>query len=73
MELLITIILLLLCLLISNIVSHYLPSIPTALTQIAFGVLMALLFSEFELELEAEWFLLLFVAPLLYNDGRHFP
>ncbi|UQZ75619.1 Na+/H+ antiporter [Niallia circulans] len=73
MELLITIILLLFCLLISNIVSHYLPSIPTALTQIAFGVVMALLFSDFELELEAEWFLLLFVAPLLYNDGRHFP
>ncbi|MEZ2717644.1 Na+/H+ antiporter [Niallia circulans] len=73
MELLITIILLLFCLLISNIVSHYLPSIPTAFTQIAFGVVMALLFSDFELELEAEWFLLLFVAPLLYNDGRHFP
>lgn len=73
MDLLITIILLLFCLLISNIVSHYIPSIPTALTQIALGVVMALLFSEFEFELEAEWFLLLFVAPLLYNDGRHFP
>lgn len=73
MELLITIILLLFCLLISNIVSHYLPSIPTALTQIAFGIVMAILFSGFKLELETEWFLLLFVAPLLYNDGRHFP
>ncbi|KAB7671784.1 Na+/H+ antiporter [Bacillus sp. B1-b2] len=75
MDLLITIILLLACLLLSNIISHYIPSIPTALTQIAFGVGMALLFTEleFEVKLEAEWFLLLFVAPLLYNDGRHFP
>lgn len=41
MDLLITIILLLLSLLISNIISHYIPSIPTALTQIAFGMLLA--------------------------------
>jgi Na+/H+ antiporter len=73
MEILMTIMLLFVCLVISNIISHYLPSIPTALTQIAFGIVIALIFREFHIEIETEWFLLLFVAPLLYNDGRHFP
>ncbi len=73
MDLLITIILLLLSLLISNIISHYIPSIPTALTQIAFGMLLAFFFEDISFEIETEWFLLLFVAPLLYNDGRYFP
>ncbi|WP_068782857.1 Na+/H+ antiporter [Paenibacillus phocaensis] len=73
MDLLITVILLLICLVASNIISHYIPLIPTALTQIALGILIALAFNGFSLELETEWFLLLFVAPLLYNDGRYFP
>ncbi|WP_066073879.1 Na+/H+ antiporter [Neobacillus soli] len=73
MDLLMTVLLLLICLLVSNIISHYIPSIPTALTQIAFGIILALVFKDFSLEIETEWFLLLFVAPLLYNDGRHFP
>jgi len=73
LDFLLTILLLLLCLLISNVISHYIPFIPTALTQIAFGVVLALVNGDISLELETEWFLLLFVAPLLYNDGRHFP
>lgn len=73
MNVLMTVLLLLLCLLISNIISHYTPFIPTALTQIAFGIIIALLFRNFTLEIETEWFLLLFIAPLLYNDGRRFP
>lgn len=73
MNLLMTVLLLLVGLLISNIISHYIPFIPTALTQIAFGIIIALVSSNFTLEIEAEWFLLLFVAPILYNDGRHFP
>lgn len=73
MDILMTVIVLLVCLLISNIISHYIPSIPTALIQIAFGILIALVFKDLSFEMETEWFLLLFVAPLLYNDGRHFP
>ncbi|MCJ7840862.1 Na+/H+ antiporter [Lederbergia sp. NSJ-179] len=73
MALLTTIFLLLICLLISNVISHYIPIIPTALTQIAFGVMIALVFKDFSTEIKTEWFLLLFVAPLLYNDGRYFP
>ncbi|WP_400164422.1 Na+/H+ antiporter [Brevibacillus sp. TJ4] len=73
MEVLTTVIILLICLLVSNIISHYIPFIPTALTQIAFGIILALLFGELSLPIETHLFLLLFVAPLLYNDGRHFP
>lgn len=73
MDLLLSIIVLLVLLLVSNIISHYLPMIPTALTQIALGILFAVFVKEISFELEAEWFLLLFVAPLLFNDGRRFP
>ncbi|MGI2326882.1 Na+/H+ antiporter [Planococcus sp. YIM B11945] len=73
MDLLIIILLLLVCLLISNIVSHYTPFIPTALIQVALGIILVLIFEDLSFEIETEWFLLLFIAPLLYNDGRHFP
>lgn len=73
MDLLTSVILLLVCLLISNIASHYIPSIPTALIQIAFGAGIALAWKDFSFAIHSEWFLLLFVAPLLYNDGRNFP
>ncbi len=73
MDLLMTVLLLIVCLLFSNIISHYIPSIPTALTQIGFGILIALVSRNNSIQIEAEWFLLLFVAPILYNDGRHFP
>ncbi len=73
MDLLMTILLLMGCLLISNIISHYVPSIPTALTQIVLGVIIAFAFKHTSFELEEEWFFLLFVAPILYNDGKYFP
>lgn len=72
MDLLMIILILLFSLLISNIVSHYVPSIPTALIQIAIGIILAILFEGNPFQLETEWFLLLFIAPLLYNDGRRF-
>lgn len=73
MDLLMTILLLMVCLLISNIASHYNPSIPTALTQIVLGIIIAFIFKHNSFELEEEWFFLLFVAPILYNDGKYFP
>lgn len=73
MDLLMTILLLMVCLLISNITSHYIPSIPTALTQIILGIIIAFIFKHNSFELEEEWFFLLFVAPILYNDGKYFP
>lgn len=67
-----TTILLVLLVIISNIISHYLVSIPTALIEIALGVIAALLLN-LTIELETDWFMLLFVAPLLYADAKHFP
>lgn len=57
---------------ISNIISHYLVSIPTALIEIGVGVIVAL-FLHINIELQTDWFMLLFVAPLLYSDAKHFP
>lgn len=73
MDLLLTIFLLLICLLISNVVSHYTPFIPTALIQVALGVLLVLVYDDITFDIETEWFLLLFIAPLLFNDGSRFP
>lgn len=72
MDLLTIILLLMLGLLLSNIVGHYIPFVPTALTQIVLGIIIALIIRDHSFKIGAEWFLLLFVAPLLYNDGRHF-
>lgn len=64
---------LMLGLLVSNIISHYIPDIPAALTQIIFGIIIALASGNYTFKIDQEWFLLLFIAPILYNDGRHFP
>lgn len=72
LDLLLLTLLLFFLLLISNIVSHYIASIPSALTQIAMGMALAIAVPDISFEIETEWFLLLFVAPLLYNDGSHF-
>ncbi|KOS59887.1 sodium:proton antiporter [Lysinibacillus agricola] len=73
MEILISIIILLVLLLVTNVLAHYISFIPIALIQIAVGILAALVAKDFTIEIEAEWFLLLFIAPLLYYDGAHFP
>lgn len=72
MNLLLIILMLLLCLLISDVISHFIPFIPTALIQIGLGLGIAFIVKSQAIELETEWFLILFVAPLLYDDGRHF-
>lgn len=67
-----TTILLIILVILSNIISHYLVAVPTALIEIAVGVIAAL-FLHLDIELQTDWFMLLFVAPLLYNDAKHFP
>ncbi|MDT2833230.1 cation:proton antiporter [Vagococcus carniphilus] len=67
-----TTILLILLVIISNIISHYMVFMPTALIEIALGVGAALLLNV-QIELETDWFMLLFIAPLLYADAKHFP
>ncbi|MFB5265643.1 Na+/H+ antiporter [Paenibacillus enshidis] len=73
MDFLMIVLLVMVGLLVSNIVSHYVPALPTALTQIALGIILTLIPGHYSFEIDAEWFLLLFVAPILYNDGRLFP
>lgn len=57
---------------LSNILSHYLVDVPISLIQIVVGLVLALFFAV-KIPLESDWFTLLFIAPLLYNDGSTFP
>ncbi|TPR43986.1 sodium:proton antiporter [Apilactobacillus micheneri] len=72
MELIEIILLLTIILLSSNIIHHYVPVIPDSLIQVTLGCLLAVIFG-FNIHLSSDWFLLLFIAPLLFNDGRRFP
>lgn len=56
----------------SNILNHYFSFLPPSLIQIGFGLLIAVFF-QVQIPLKTDWFLLLFIAPLLFNDGRRFP
>ena len=47
-------------------------AIPVSLIQVALGLLWSIIF-HITIPLETDWFLLLFIAPLLFNDGRRFP
>lgn len=72
MEIIESIILILSLLIIANIVSHYFVLIPPSLLQIAAGILAAL-FMHVKIYVDTEWFLLAFIAPILFNDGNNFP
>ncbi|UDM31800.1 cation:proton antiporter [Lentilactobacillus laojiaonis] len=66
------VILLVFLVLLSNIINHFIPDIPVSLFQILLGLGLTLL-TKMTIPLETDWFLLLFIAPLLFNDGRRFP
>ncbi|MGX7013612.1 cation:proton antiporter [Vagococcus silagei] len=72
MEVLVSILILILLVGVSNIVSHYVVVIPTALIQIGLGFTAAMLF-DFHVDLKSDWFMLLFVSPILYIDAKNFP
>lgn len=72
MHLIEAIILLLLLVIASNVISHYLVAVPVSLIQISLGLVVALVF-HVEVAMNTDWFMLVFTAPLLFNDGRHFP
>lgn len=57
----------------SNVINRFIPFVPVPLIQIALGAAVALLPHGIHLELEPELFFVLFIAPLLYNDGKHIP
>ncbi|MBM7618011.1 CPA1 family monovalent cation:H+ antiporter [Weissella uvarum] len=67
-----TIIGLALLVVIANVISHFIPRVPVSLIQIALGLFVALAFGV-KIDLDNHWFMLLFVAPLLYSDAWNFP
>ncbi|MBU5213371.1 Na+/H+ antiporter [Heyndrickxia oleronia] len=71
MEMFLIVLLLLAIIGLSNIVNHLIPFIPVPLIQIALGILVAILPFGIHVPMETELFLVLFIAPLLFNDGRH--
>ncbi|MGV3466360.1 MAG: Na+/H+ antiporter [Heyndrickxia sp.] len=56
---------------LSNVINHLVPYIPVPLVQIALGVVIAVLPFGIHVAMESELFLVLFIAPLLFNDGRN--
>ncbi|CAI6061370.1 Na+/H+ antiporter [Cohnella sp. JJ-181] len=71
MELFFTILILLALVGVSNVLSGHFPLVPVPLMQIALGMLVAAVPSGLHMHLEPELFFVLFIAPLLYNDGKH--
>ncbi|MEK4059966.1 MULTISPECIES: Na+/H+ antiporter [unclassified Paenibacillus] len=71
MELFEYILLMLAAVSLSNLVNRFIPSVSVPIIQIVLGMVITWLPVHYELKLNPELFLLLFIAPLLFNDGRH--
>jgi CPA1 family monovalent cation:H+ antiporter len=56
--------------LISNLISQRISRLSTPLIQIAIGIALTLLPLDFEITLDPELFLVLFIAPLLFEDAK---
>ncbi|KOR89663.1 Na+/H+ antiporter [Paenibacillus solani] len=73
MELFIMVLVFLVLIGISNIIHRFIPFIPVPLIQIALGIGAAYVRGFHHVELNPELFLVLFIAPLLFNDGKLTP
>ncbi|HEY2421606.1 MAG TPA: Na+/H+ antiporter [Neobacillus sp.] len=71
MEFFLIILLLLIIIGLSNFINHYMPYIPVPLIQIALGVLLASLPLGIHIPMDPELFFILFIAPLLFHDGKN--
>ncbi|MFJ5717671.1 Na+/H+ antiporter [Neobacillus sp. NPDC093127] len=71
MEFFLLILLLLVIIGLSSFINHFLPYIPVPLIQIALGVLLASLPLGIHIPMEPELFFVLFIAPLLFHDGKN--
>jgi NhaP-type Na+/H+ or K+/H+ antiporter len=58
---------------VSHVLNRIVPAVPVPLFQVALGALLALGPVGIHLELDPELFFVLFVAPLLFNDGKRTP
>ncbi|MFC4102140.1 Na+/H+ antiporter [Paenibacillus xanthanilyticus] len=73
MELFLTVLALLTVIGVSDVLHRFLPFIPVPLIQIGLGACAVLLPMGLHVELEPELFFVLFIAPLLFNDGKRTP
>lgn len=65
------ILLLLSCVLISSVIDRFVPKISSPLIQIGLGIAVFLVVGQHEeFLIDSEFFMVLFVAPLLYNEAR---
>jgi len=70
LEIFIIVLILLICIGISNVLNRFIPMVPIPLIQISLGMLLAVLPLGIHMTLNPELFLVLFIAPLLFNDGK---
>ena len=56
---------------LSSFIHHFLPYVPVPLVQIALGVLLVSLPLGIHIPMEPELFFVLFIAPLLFHDGKN--
>ncbi|MBM7567270.1 Na+/H+ antiporter [Paenibacillus sacheonensis] len=73
MELFLIVLILLLVLAFSQVVQRMLPYVPLPVVQIALGAAVVYLPWHGKISLEPELFFILFIAPLLFNDGKRTP
>lgn len=71
MEFFLVVLILLAIIGLSSLVNHFLPYIPVPLIQISLGVLLASLPLGIHIPMEPELFFVLFIAPLLFHDGKN--
>ncbi len=69
MEIFEVILLMLSAVFLSNVLNRFLPTIAIPLIQIVLGIILAIPLTNHSLKLSPELFLLLFIAPILFNDG----
>lgn len=73
MEILLMVLVLLLLIGASNVIQRFVPFIPVPLIQIALGIVAAFMPGLHHVPLNPELFMVLFIAPLLFNDGKITP
>ncbi|MFC5450975.1 Na+/H+ antiporter [Paenibacillus aestuarii] len=73
MEVFVAVLLLLVLIGVSNVIYRFVPFVPVPLIQIVLGAIIAVIPIGIHIPLEPELFFILFIAPLLYNDGKHTP
>ena len=57
---------------ISHVIHRFIPFIPVPLIQIVLGILIVI-FVDIHIPLNPELFFVLFIAPILFNDGKRTP